>query len=266
MANGRGMIEIRLDKRQAFYAFVGCMLIVSVAFVVGIIVGQRMDIPDPSEALALHEEGAPTESAPPVMEVETPEPDDFTFYDELSVNAPPSHLVFEAAQDENPAFEPTVRALEREVDTTTEHARPIERIAAAQPPPAPEPEQFEVPEPIAPEPAVQPRSEPEPVVNRGQDPDDSDTRTVQRRAVRQSTADEGPEEFGYFIVEVGRFASFDEADARRIELQQDGHNAIVTLLGDSSQLRFRVQVGNYTRRSEAVEVADQVHGRVVQEG
>ena len=257
MANGRGMIEIRLDRRQAFYAFVGCMLIVSVAFVVGIIVGQRMDIPDPSEALALHERENPTESTPLVEETETPEPDDFTFYDELSVNAPPSHLVFEPALEQDAVGDPTVRALERErVDTPIE---PIELFAAAEPPPQPEPEEPPVVEP-------EPIPAPEPVVDRGADPTDPDTRTVQRRAVRESSSNQGPEEFGYFIVEVGRFASFDEADAQRIQLQRAGHNAIVTLLGDNSQLRFRVQVGNYTRRSEAAEVAGEVNGRVIQEG
>jgi hypothetical protein len=42
MARTRGLIEIRLDRRQAFSAVVGSLLIVSVAFVVGLIVGQRM--------------------------------------------------------------------------------------------------------------------------------------------------------------------------------------------------------------------------------
>ena len=257
MANSRGVIEIRLDRRQAFYGFVGCMLIVSVVFVVGIIVGQRMEIPSPLEALALNE--TENEAVGLFDEVEAPEPDDFTFYDELSVNAPPSQLVFEAAR-EDAVVEPAMRALERQNPTVPPVESPEpQRVAAAEPQP--------VPAPPVQEPTPTPMVEPEPVVvDRGEDPSDSSTRTVQRRAVRQSAADDGPEEFGYFIVEVGRFASFDEADAQRLELQQAGHNAIVTLLGDNSQLRFRVQLGNFTRRSEAASTAGQVNGRVIQEG
>lgn len=252
MSKTRGVIEFRLDKRQAFYGFVGCMLIVSVAFVVGVIVGQRMQIPNLGTPLAVNE-GPIDDPLVPVGLVDEeaePEPDDFTFYDELPSGHARPQVMLTPPQAQNQEA-PAVRALERE--PVVEEP---ERVARVEAEPAPVPVEPEPPQ--AEEPAVEQLSD------RGEEPADSGTRRVERRTVRRTNS-ASAEEFGFFIVEIGRYGSFDEADAIRIQLQESGHNAIVTLLSDGPR-PFRVQMGNYTRRSEADSVASQLEGRVIQEG
>ena len=239
MSKTRGVIEFRLDKRQAFYGFVGCMLIVSVAFVVGVIVGQRMQIPNLGTPLAVSEGPVDDPLVPVGLEEEPePEPDDFTFYDELpSGNSRPQVMLTPPQAQEEPA----VRALEREPAV-----QEPERVAHAEPEPTPEPVVVEPDPPQAQEPVV------EQVTDRGEEPNNNGTRRVERRTVRRVDS-QGAEEFGFFIVEIGRYGSFDEADAIRIRLQESGHNAIVTLLSDGPR-PFRVQMGNYTRRSEPTQL------------
>lgn len=264
----RGVIEIRLDKRQAFYAFVGCMLIVSVAFVVGIIVGERMDLPDPGAVLALSEGEGGTDPLLPADEDDQaePEPHDYTFYDELSNERATPQVMFEPAApaaDVPEPDSPQVRELAREQRPPEPEP---EQVAAVQPaPPVPEPDPpAPAPDPVLDTPTPEPV--PEPVADRPVPEEERPTRSVSRRTVRRDQGQQGPEEFGYFVVEIGRFASFDEADARRITLAEGGHNAIVTLLGDDTRLRYRVQLGSFTRRSEAEATAVDVNGRVIQEG
>lgn len=274
-----------MDRRQAFYAFVGCMLIVSVAFVVGLIVGQRMQLVElpGGPALALNAPGADARSGGASAEADDEDdevallpvadersgaddaPEDFTFYDAL--NRPRPEV--EAAR---------LRPLAREPEGAA--------VAAVAVPPAaeggvatPEPEPERTPEPVRPprvEPVTPPaaatptapRSEPARPVQVADAPrpaDSEETRVVSRRVRRvgeQSSAG-GVEEFGHFIVEAGRFDAYEAAAAARERLAASGHSAVVSMAGEGPN-PYRVEVGDaFTRRSEAQSLANRVGGRVV---
>ena len=288
------MIEIRLDRRQAFYGVVGSLLIVSVAFVVGLIVGQRMQLIEDAAPLepSVVESDEEAAGSDLVAAAEPEENPDYTFYDELRSN-PPRPLLL-PSQDGIGEPATAIRSLDRQPPTPSsddatadDGDAPAEGVTPA-PAPAPQPRQEPTPvpqPPAAPEPERSPRlqpAEPEPSAvaraNPAVAPVDDDVASaprITRRAVRR--ADDGapaasPQEFGFFTVEAGTFDDFAAATARRNELRQGGHDAIVTIVAPNDGPReYRVQIGSYTRRAEADEVASQVgrlgiRARVVQEG
>jgi cell division protein FtsN len=95
---------------------------------------------------------------------------------------------------------------------------------------------------------------------------------ITRRAVRRADEGAAPQEFGFFTVVAGSFEDFSAATSRRNQLREEGHDAIVTIVAPNNGPReYRVQIGSYTRRAEADDVASQVgrlgiRARVVQEG
>ncbi|MBN1946582.1 MAG: SPOR domain-containing protein [Bradymonadales bacterium] len=303
MSKRNDLIEIRLDRRQTFYAVVGSLLIVSVVFVVGLIIGQRMQLPMATAPLAPL---TTTAYNPPATLQVAGEPvrtqtDHYTFYEELGAGGyrRPQVQLLPGNPDTSPEQEASLRSLEREPSTAQEQHHTTAQVAHQSP---------EIPSPViadappnaneagppssaapdlhavtsAPQPpeqqAVDRSDSTETVANLDppEDPTASGaTRALPRRTIRRlstPTASEGPEDFGYFTVEVGLFANFESADNLRSRLREAGHSAIVTMVGaEPSQQRYRVQVGTFTRRSDAQIVADQVSdlglsAQVVQEG
>jgi hypothetical protein len=286
------MIEIRMDRRQAFYAFVGCMLIVSVAFVVGLIVGQRMqlvELPD-GPSLAIGSPGAAARGADArgggpasgtddedddVALLPVPEeragaaeaPEDFTFYDALNRPRPeheaarlrplarePEPAAQVAAAEVPEAAEGGVAAADRTPEPRAPRVEPVTPRAQVTPPAA---ATTAAPAPRAPraeEVAIAPQPE-----------RDDDTRVVSRRVRRvgEQPSAGGVEEFGHFIVEAGRFDAYEAAAAARERIAAGGHSAIVSMVGEGPR-PYRVEVGDaFTRRSEAESLANRVGGRVV---
>jgi hypothetical protein len=295
MARTRGMIEIRLDRRQAFYAVVGSLLIVSVVFVVGLIVGQRMQLIDgggPSDPSAALDTAPPDPGRREAVASATPDSSpSYTFYDELRSDPPRPLLLPSQGGIGEPAT--AIRTLERQPPTTPSADSAEEGTAPASPRREPEraPAEERRPEPAPQPPAAPPEPERAPPTA----PADSEhvalarrdapvvapidaelagAPRVTRRAVRHNDGGPGaaPQEFGYFTVEAGTFGDFSSATARRNQLREQGHDAIVTIIAPNDGPReYRVQIGSYRRRAEADDVASQVgrmgiRARVVQEG
>jgi cell division protein FtsN len=294
----QGIVEIRLDRRQAFYALVGLLLVLSVAFVTGVIVGQRMRLPDGAE---LGVAANPGSGEQPVAEFpQEPSPEltssvsdasEFTFYDALTAEPPRPRPVLSAPETQS--AEQAVRALER-----SDEPAPLALADAAEP--APEPAALATPAPpaleerqpevaesapaqptgeVAPEaPPVEVESEPRARAEAPADGPDTVRRIERRSIVRVAAAPNdrsttgGPAGgVGYYTVETGRFASFGEANALRRQLQSSGHDAIVTIVGHADARRYRVQVGSFTRRTDAAAMAadlaaEGIAAEVVQEG
>ena len=281
MPTKNAVLEIRLDRRQAFYAVVGLLLVIAVVFVVGIIMGQRMYLADvelaqveaaldePTQDLALAQ--APV--AEPMDETESP----YTFYDELNQtpSRPSAQLLLspeealalesESAMDEpSPLEQPPneefteTRRLDRtpmsDTDADTETV-----VAAANPI-----EEEQPPAPALVLPIVQPvddEEETSDVIANVDAPASEPGRIVRRSVVvtdDESETPSEPDEFGYFTVEAGRYDSFDQASETRDQLWESGHQANITVIENGGSQSFSVQVGSFTRRSRADNVAQEV--------
>lgn len=280
------VLEIRLDRRQAFYAIVGLLLVIAVVFVVGIIMGQRMYLADAelAQVEAQFEQSvqdialAQAPIVEPIEEIESP----YTFYDELnqSPSRPNAQLLMspeealalesESAMDdqpppEQPAHEETTetRRLDRTPVSDPTSDSQTENVAVVT---SPVEDTEPTPPPVLP--IVQPVNEPEQdteetsdVVANVDTPPSEPGRIVRRSVVvtdDESEAPSEPDEFGYFTVEAGRYDTFDQASETRDQLWESGHQASITVIDNGVNQTFSVQVGSFTRRSRADNVADEV--------
>ncbi len=222
-------IEVKLDERQVFYLFFGGAVIATLVFVLGVMVGRRV------EARAVVEGG--TTVTDPLAALDRLEGgDDLAFPtalrgDEVSLGAVDANI----AKRPKPAVGgPLVAAPESKPEP---EAKP--EPAAEEPAPAPEPEAKPEPEarpePAAAEPETPEEAKPEPKKTRKrftlqvgsfQDKEEADTffRTLQQSSYKPYMVEaEVPGKGTYFRVRVGGYASFDDALVAKSSFEDSQH-------------------------------------------
>lgn len=222
--------EIQLNGKQLVFLFMSATVVAVVVFLLGVMVGRGVQVPQPGTTQAFADEAIdPTASAPaPAATPTTPDSGPATAQETLTYA---TRLEGTAPAEENlrePGAEPT----------------PAREPVAAAPPPPPAPAPVPVPAPAAaPKPVVTPPAQ---AAARP-----ATTPTPAAAAVRPEPAGSG------FVVQVAATRQRSEADSIARRLAGKGYPAFVTSPAGGPNM-FRVRVGKYTDRREAETIASRL--------
>lgn len=224
-------IEVKLDERQVFYLFFGGAVIATLVFVLGVMVGRRV------EARAVVEGG--TTVTDPLAALDRLEGgDDLAFPtalrgDEVSLGSVDANL----AKRPKPAVGgPLVAAPELEPEPASA-PEPVK--------PAAEPEPASASEPVKPAAESKPAAEPKPAAAPEEKPARSD-------AAKQDSASKKSRK--RFTLQVGSFQDKDEADTFFRTLQGGSYSPyMVEADVPGKGTYFRVRVGGYASFDDALD-------------
>jgi cell division septation protein DedD len=226
-------IEVSLDGRQIFYLFFGGAVIVGLVFVLGVMVGRRVEARG-------HVERAQTQAAvDPLAALDRLEGGaGLSFQGSLrGADAPASDVdktIGELARQRE-AARPN-----KKVDARVE--RPVVAPAVKPKPDKPEPEAKPV---TRPEPEAKPVTKPERAAKAEAKPDKATAHTEDKKPEDKKPEDKKPEAKAKFTLQLSSFQDKDEALAYLAQVKANGFGAYVTEADVDGKTFYRVRMGNY---------------------
>ncbi len=230
-------IEISLDGRQVFYLFFGGAVIACLVFVLGVMVGRRV------EARAHVDRGAATSAARDPLtaldKLDASSREDMSFQTSLAGGKPAASEVDQA-----------VAAIEkaRADAARKEEGGKGKKAARAEPPP-----ELEV------EPAVVVKPEPKPDAKSDAKKDAKAAKLEARAAAPASK----PEDSGRFTLQLSSFKEKSEAEAFQVNIRDAGYRAYLVEAEVEGKGRFfRVRFGSYDSYQAALAAKDEFERKV----
>ncbi len=225
-------IEIRLDNRQVFFLFFGSALVACLLFILGVVVGKRLEsrgraaAPEIEDPLALLDRIAASPGAT----------DDAITFPRTLIHSPPSK--------EDKVDKKVNRKELAQLEARPAVAKPAPAAAPAVPAPAPKAVVTAPPEPVA------PSSAPKAVVAPA--PPAPEKLAEPKPAKVAEKAAEAPEKKGKFALQLGSFQSREEADAFMAKFAAAGPYIVVSDIPEKGRW-YRVRVGNFDSSDEAMQ-------------
>lgn len=240
-------IEIRLDNRQVFFLFFGSALVACLLFILGVVVGKRLEsrgraaTPEIEDPLALLDRIAATPGGADEA---------VTF---------PRTLIQNPARPERKSPRADLKPKPEPAPEKVVAVKPPDPVEKAKEPPAPPPAKpaarADVPPP-APEPAVAPKPAPvAPVVAAAAPPAPEkppEVRPEDKPKVEERPVPKGDAKKGKFTLQLASFQDRAEAEAFMARFASEAPFIVISDLPDKGRW-YRVRLGNFETNEEAME-------------
>lgn len=233
-------VELQLDGRQIFFLFFGSAIGACMIFVLGVVVGKRV------EARSAAHQAAPAADPLAALDELGSTEEGLTFHSTLTEKRPPNRREAPPARDEvRPEVPPSRVAEARAEGEPAVRTRPAEAVAAGDKPARPEkPARAEVAE----KPAVRPEK-----ADKAEARADKAVEKADKAVDKADKADKAEAKKGHFTLQLSAFATKSEAVDFVKRLREGGYKPFM-IEGQvpGKGLMYRVRLGDYTTREGAL--------------
>lgn len=239
-------VELQLDGRQIFFLFFGSAIGACMIFVLGVVVGKRV------EARSAAHQAAPAADPLAALDELGSTEEGLTFHSTLTEKRPPNRREAPPARDEvRPEVPPSRVAEARAEGEPAVRPRPAEAVAAVDKPARPEkPARAEVAE----KPAARPEKADKAEARADKATEKTDKADKADKAVdKADKADKAEAKKGHFTLQLSAFATKSEAVDFVKRLREGGYKPFM-IEGQvpGKGLMYRVRLGDYTTREGAL--------------